>query len=336
MKKFLLLSLLIGSAILSYGQVTVNSAAVAGGNIATCNFAAGTPQSCVHICRNSVQISGGAVGDLNPRTISFDWYQVTSGNKSMHVVITCEGNIIFETCINVSDANQNELWRTTFSNVVCANKNSLTLRVQAWTNGTCSSNECGPLLISTGGFPLPVTLSSFTATRSSSNVLVKWQTSSEKNSDGFAIERNINGVWTEVGFVPSQAVGGSSDGILNYSFVDANNLKGIAQYRIRQVDFDAKFTYSEVRSVRGLGQAASMIVYPNPSNDGKLNITFSEGSGVRNVSVMDMSGRTVKQINGITNNNITVENLMPGIYTVRVSVPETGEQDVQKVVVNKR
>ncbi len=49
-----------------------------------------------------------------------------------------------------------------------------------------------------------------------------------------------------------------------------------------------------------------------------------------------MSGRTLKQINNVTNNNITIDNLQPGMYTLRILVPETGEQTVQKIVVNKR
>jgi len=185
-------------------------------------------------------------------------------------------------------------------------------------------------------FPLPVSFTSFTATRAGSNVLLKWQTSTERNSAGFAIERNVSGVWQEVGYVPTQAPGGTSDDLLNYSFVDLNDVKGITQYRIRQMDNDSRSKYSEVRSVRGEGQEIKVTVYPNPTSDGKVNIAFDDQKGIRNVSVMDMSGRTVRQMNGITNNNITIENLMPGIYTIRVVVPETGAQTVEKIIVNKR
>ena len=57
---------------------------------------------------------------------------------------------------------------------------------------------------------------------------------------------------------------------------------------------------------------------------------------MRNVSVADMSGRVIKEYKGITNNNIIIENLQAGIYTVKIFAPETGEQVVQKIVVNKR
>ena len=56
----------------------------------------------------------------------------------------------------------------------------------------------------------------------------------------------------------------------------------------------------------------------------------------RNISVQDMSGRIVKQWNNYSNNNIQIENLSPGFYTVRIVDIGTGEQSVEKVVVNKR
>lgn len=183
---------------------------------------------------------------------------------------------------------------------------------------------------------LPVSFKSFTATRSNANVMVKWETSTEVNNSGFAVERNVNGTWIQVAFVPSQAAGGNSNSLLAYSFNDLNSSKGVSQYRIKQIDIDAQFKYSEVRSVRGDGQASKIIVYPNPSSDGKVNVVFEDAKVTREVSVMDMSGRLVKQFKGVTNNNISIENLTPGIYTLRVFVPATGEQAVQKIVVSKQ
>ncbi|MBI5858508.1 MAG: T9SS type A sorting domain-containing protein [Sphingobacteriales bacterium] len=189
---------------------------------------------------------------------------------------------------------------------------------------------------SAGCFSLPVDFKSFTATRNRSNVLLKWETAFEVNNTGFAIERNTNGSWEQVGFVASQAPGGNSTDVLSYQFIDNNNLKGISQYRLKQIDFDSKSKYSEIRSVRGDGQAGTVIVYPNPTIDGKVKVSFEDALSVRDVSVMDMNGRLVKQYKGITNNNLQIENLQPGMYTLKVVVPATGEQTVTKIVVNKR
>lgn len=184
--------------------------------------------------------------------------------------------------------------------------------------------------------PLPVEFKSFTAVRNRSNVMLRWETASEQNNSGFAIERNVNGNWEQIGWVPTQAQNGYSESVLVYSYNDLNNIKGISQYRIRQVDFDAKSKLSETRAVRGDGQIGKTIVYPNPSNNGKINVVFEDASVTREVSVSDMSGRVIRQMKGITNNNITIENLNPGMYTIRIVAIETGEQAVEKVVVNKR
>ena len=183
---------------------------------------------------------------------------------------------------------------------------------------------------------LPVEFKSFTAARSRSNVLLKWETSSEINNSGFAVERNMNGTWEQIAFVNSQATNGNSDHLLTYTYNDLNNTKGITQYRVKQVDFDNKSKYTEVRSVRGLDQIGKVTVFPNPTNDGRVNVVFDDASVNRSISVTDMSGRLIKQINNISTNNITIDNLVPGMYSLRIIVPETGEQTVQKIVVNKR
>lgn len=166
--------------------------------------------------------------------------------------------------------------------------------------------------------------------------MIKWETAMEKNNSGFAIERNVNGSWEQIAWVPTQAMNGNSDALLTYTYTDQNNIKSVTQYRIRQVDFDARATFSPIRSVRGEGQLGKTIIYPNPSHSGKVNVVFEDASGTREISVMDISGRMVRQIKGITNNNSTIENLNPGMYTIRIVAVETGEQVVEKVVVNKR
>lgn len=187
---------------------------------------------------------------------------------------------------------------------------------------------------------LPVSLKSFTAARSQSNpenVTLKWATATEQNNSGFEVEVNTDGSnWRSVGFVPSQALDGNSDRELSYSFSDNNRSRSMSQYRLRQIDRNAVYKYSEIRSVKGLDQKNGMILFPNPSGDGKFNVVFDESNIIRDISVQDMSGRIVRQMNGVSLNSIQIENLTPGMYTVRVIIRSTGEQVVQKVVINKR
>ncbi|HKB44520.1 MAG TPA: lamin tail domain-containing protein [Chitinophagaceae bacterium] len=183
---------------------------------------------------------------------------------------------------------------------------------------------------------LPVSFKSFTAARNHTIVGLKWETAWEQNSNGFAIERNIRGTWEQVAFVPSQAVNGNSNSLLTYQYNDLNNVNGISQYRIKQVDFDNKSKYSDIRAVRGEGQAGHTVVYPNPSFDGRVNIVFEDATVSRDASLSDMAGRVLKQWKGVTNNNIQIDNLTPGMYSLKIVVPETGEQSVQKIIVSKR
>jgi hypothetical protein len=183
---------------------------------------------------------------------------------------------------------------------------------------------------------LPVVLSYFSAERKNLTASLKWETSTEVNSRGFMIERNTgNNIWQEVGFVDSKAANGFSASTIKYEYTDPNNSKAITQYRIRQVDLNDNSKLSEVRSVRGIDQKGGIILYPNPSNDGKVNIVFEDRNVTRDLSVSDMGGRIVKQVKGISANSITIDNLVSGMYTIRVSVPATGEQIIEKIIVNK-
>jgi hypothetical protein len=67
-----------------------------------------------------------------------------------------------------------------------------------------------------------------------------------------------------------------------------------------------------------------------------VNLVIDDASEFRNTVVMDMSGRIIQSLRGITNNSVTIENLNTGMYTLRIFVPETGEQSVQKIVVNQK
>jgi hypothetical protein len=184
---------------------------------------------------------------------------------------------------------------------------------------------------------LPITLKSFTAARNRNEVMLKWETATEENNRGFDVQRRIGaGNWTSIGFVSTKAINGNSAMPLTYELNDINTTRGVTQYRLRQLDYDGRSEYSVIRSVRGDGQKGKTIVYPNPSSDGKVNIIFDDVRGIRDVSVTDMSGRMIKQMKGITNNNIQIDNLNAGFYTVRVLNTETGEQVVEKFVVNKR
>jgi hypothetical protein len=218
---------------------------------------------------------------------------------------------------NNSPGEHSDIW------VEVTNNTASTVVYKLFENGACS--------------PLPVGLKSFTAVRNHSNVNVAWVTSYEQNSSGFEVQRQIGGGnWQTLAFVPTKAQYGYSKTDLSYNYTDVNSAKAISNYRIAMIDLDGKTKYSEIRSVRGEGQIGKIIVYPNPSFDGKVKVVFDNVSGIRDISLMDVNGRIVKQWKDVSNNNLQIDNLTPGFYSLRVIIQETGEQSIEKIVVNKR
>ena len=123
------------------------------------------------------------------------------------------------------------------------------------------------------------------------------------------------------------------DGSESYEFNDANGEKGMTQYRIQQVDLDGKASHSEIRAVRGENAATKILIYPNPSSNGQVNIVFENNSSLHDVTISDMQGRTIKQYGSVTGNILTVENLKSGFYTIKIMDRRSAVISVEKVVV---
>jgi hypothetical protein len=199
-------------------------------------------------------------------------------------------------------------------------------------NGNVTCEVEGP-----GQAALPVTFASFLINRNNDKANVQWQTAMEASNSGFYVERKIgNEDWKIAGFVPSKAVDGNSNSTLSYSFNEINVNKGITQYRIRQVDIDGRNKLSEIRTLRGMAQFAKTIVFPNPSMDGKVSVVFEEAKSLRDLILIDMSGKVLQQWRGIANNNHQIENLQSGVYTLRIIDRESGNQVNEKIIVNRR
>ncbi len=226
---------------------------------------------------------------------------------------------------------------TTFINGTLpgANLNQNVFLVFTQTSGTANGASRVDLLRSTQCSPLPVTFTSFSAKRMNrNNVSLKWETATEINNSGFALQKNIgNNNWQTISVIKSKAFNGNSDQALVYTYNDLNATQGISQYRVQQVDIDGKSRYSEIRAVRGEGQRGETIVYPNPSYDGRVNVVFEDIEGIRDVALMDISGRMIKQWKVSNGNTIFIDNLAPGLYSLRIVSLDRREQSFKKILV---
>ncbi len=124
---------------------------------------------------------------------------------------------------------------------------------------------------------LPVELTSFTANAMDSKVRLKWITATEVNNYGFSVERSeasLNNpeagassyIWETIGFVQGH---GNSNSPKEYSFTDNNLQQGNIRYRLKQIDNDGQYKYSDVVEVAfNLSPSAFELFqnYPNPFN----------------------------------------------------------------------
>lgn len=188
--------------------------------------------------------------------------------------------------------------------------------------------------------PLPVELLSFTASASDKDVVVRWATASETNCLGYDVERSVDGKsFEQVGFVNGA---GNTSRVSDYKLMDESAFAKAGSselyYRLKQLDKDGSFTYSDVVSVKldADMELNTITAFPNPFEDG-FRISFNApDNAVATIQISDLQGRKVTQktinaikgMNAIDMNNLT--ELEMGMYVVTLSV--NGESKTVKLI----
>ena len=155
-----------------------------------------------------------------------------------------------------------------------------------------------------GSFPLPVELFSFTAFADKNGVTLSWKTATEVNNYGFEIERAMENRtlssraetrddnWSKIGFVEGN---GTTNAPKSYSFVD-KSASGKKSYRLKQIDRDGKFEYSQTVEVTALIAPKEFALeqnYPNPFNPTTAISYQLSVNGFTTLKIYDAIGREV-------------------------------------------
>ena len=140
--------------------------------------------------------------------------------------------------------------------------------------------------------PIPVELKSFTAVAGNKQIELSWSTSTELNNRGFEIERRIDGNFKYIGFVEGN---GTTTEQNNYSYTDKNLSDGKYSYRLKQIDFDGSYEYSNVieTELKSLDAYILEQNYPNPFNPATKIIWQSPVDGRQTLKVYDVLGNEV-------------------------------------------
>jgi len=194
-----------------------------------------------------------------------------------------------------------------------------------------------------GSQTLPVELTSFFAAIINGSIKLKWRTETEVNNYGFEIQRSQMNPNSEIQNPQFQLIGfieghGNSNSPKEYNFLDEGISYGSYAYRLKQIDNDGTFEYSEIIEVDAGNIPDGFVLeqnYPNPFNPStKIKFAF-DAVAPTTLKVYDILGNEVAQLfNKTTETGKVYEiefdasGLSSGVYYYRLSTP-------QKSLVNK-
>lgn len=182
----------------------------------------------------------------------------------------------------------------------------------------------------TDGGPLPVTLMNFSCTRNNKTAELVWNTSMESNVNRFEIQRKIAGKFQTVGSVVAK----NSPIGSNYAFKEINTASELTEYRLKMVDNDNTYSFSSIKTLKGIKGADEMEVYPMPSK-GNVTIRMNEINKNASVEIINLSGSVIKKISNNSSNVFVFNDLQNGFYIIKYTNNLTGNVITKKLVVTK-
>lgn len=164
-------------------------------------------------------------------------------------------------------------------------------------NGSCTYN-------------LPVELLHLTVKKEGQFALLEWQTAIELNNSHFEIEWSTDGIRFEhIDDVEGEGVSGQMQ---NYEYLHMEISDGNNYYRLRQVDFDGQYAYSNIILLKTEATNTPLKVYPNPTT----GLVTIETKGEATIFITNIYGQQVRQVNISGKQDLNLSYLPEGIYLV--------------------
>lgn len=195
----------------------------------------------------------------------------------------------------------------------------------------CAVNPLVTVPISLTLAPIPVELSSFEASTSLNDVILNWETATETNNMGFAVERKAKSSesWSAVSFLNGK---GTTSEKNTYTFRDTDLKPGTYTYRIKQTDFDGTVSFSKELEIEvGIPDEFALYQnYPNPFNPSTtIAYAIPALDGVKAHSVVlkvyDVIGNEVSTLfegerePGIYKTELNFSNFSSGVYFYKLT-----------------
>ena len=172
---------------------------------------------------------------------------------------------------------------------------------------------------------LPVTLLDFMAIQRGDDAEITWTTVWEMNSKTFVVERSVDRVnFQPVGQLPGA---GESMDPRFYEWIDPGIVhlgSDVFYYRLRHIDLNGGYTFSQTEELRIVRQDQKVIVYPNPAQD-QVTLQFSQDAeAIGEISLWNPLGQVIRRIsfpelNAAQRFDFRVSDLSRGTYILKVN-----------------
>jgi len=262
----------------------------------------------------SITVNGSTYNSSGDR----DAYITLINGNNNHVYFNVAGGNADDFCTDVAADGGGNAYATGYYNAAA---NFGTFQVT-------SAGDDEIFVTKVGDFEIPVELISFNAVNINGAVNLAWVTATETNNMGFEIERSFDKVnFNKIAFINGN---GSSSSVNNYNYIDNFNYNGVVYYRLKQLDYDASYKYSDIVEINlNIPNKFSLEQnYPNPFNP---NTTISynlQSDGFVSLKVFDVLGKEVEtlinqvQTVGSYKTNFNAGNINSGIYFYSLKITD--------------
>lgn len=175
--------------------------------------------------------------------------------------------------------------------------------------------------IHTGNLPLPVTIKNFAVAHCNNNACLQWIVSDEKNLSKYEIEKSGDAITFEK--INEVSAINSSE----YSFVDNNPFLGKNYYRLKMIDIDGKYNYTDIKDIVFKSAKWNVSIVPTYNESGIY--TFNSNKEVHSIYVFDVNGQSLQKIHN-PNGILDLSQYVSGMYFVKIYTED--ESTMIKVV----
>jgi SdrD B-like domain/Secretion system C-terminal sorting domain len=228
-----------------------------------------------------------------------------------HIQVTPPPNYNFTLQTNTTDDDHKTGISTTGSDVNSAGWSYSINLVAGENNENIDAGLIGTLV-------LPIKIISFTAVPQGNQIQLEWKVAEQINVADYEVQSSTDGRTFKT-IVSIVASGNLSEG---YSTIHSNPVTGLNYYRIKSIDKDGSFSYTEIRKVT-FGNFGDVVIYPNPVSAGVVNITLT-GSMIGKaalISIISMEGKLLTQqklVKTKQTETINVSELANGNYIIKI------------------